>query len=53
MTSPARQALQAHHAQVAPLRMRDLFDLDPGRFEKFTLGFEDILLDFSKNRITG
>jgi glucose-6-phosphate isomerase len=53
VNSPARQALQAHHAQVAPLRMRDLFDQDPARFEKFTLSFEDILVDFSKNRITG
>ncbi len=32
--------------------MRDLFDADPGRFDKFTLRFNDILLDFSKNRIT-
>ena len=32
--------------------MRDLFAKDPNRFEKFSLRFDDILLDFSKNRIT-
>jgi glucose-6-phosphate isomerase len=32
--------------------MRDLFAQDPKRFEKFSLRFNDILLDFSKNRIT-
>ncbi|MDB5174463.1 MAG: Glucose-6-phosphate isomerase, partial [Phycisphaerales bacterium] len=31
--------------------MRDLFRQDAGRFEKFSARFEDILLDFSKNRI--
>ena len=32
--------------------MRDLFAQDPKRFDKFSLRFDDILLDFSKNRIT-
>lgn len=32
--------------------MRDLFAEDPGRFKTFTRQFDDILLDFSKNRIT-
>lgn len=32
--------------------MRDLFERDPERFERFSLRFEDILFDFSKNRIT-
>ena len=33
--------------------MRDLFDADPQRFERFSLRFRDnLLLDFSKNRIT-
>src|SRR5580658_3461527 len=44
--------LEAHHREMAPLQMRDLFRQDSGRFEKFTLRFNDILLDFSKNRIT-
>jgi glucose-6-phosphate isomerase len=51
-TSPAWQALAAHHKCIAPLHMRELFAADPQRFAKFSLQFEDILLDYSKNRIT-
>jgi len=50
--SPAWKALAAHHQTVASLEMRDLFAADPKRFETFSLRFKDILLDFSKNRIT-
>jgi glucose-6-phosphate isomerase len=32
--------------------MRDLFAQDPERFIKFSIRFRDILVDFSKNRIT-
>jgi glucose-6-phosphate isomerase len=49
---PAWKALEAHYQQVAPLQMRDQFRQDPRRFEKFSLRFDEILLDFSKNRIT-
>jgi glucose-6-phosphate isomerase len=49
---PAWKALEAHYREVEPLQMRDLFKEDPKRFEKFSLRFEDILFDFSKNRIT-
>ena len=50
--SPAWQALQKHQQQIGSQHMRDLFKQDPNRFDKFTLRFEDILFDFSKNRIT-
>ncbi|MBA3321821.1 MAG: glucose-6-phosphate isomerase, partial [Pyrinomonadaceae bacterium] len=50
--SPAWQALAAHHETLAPVHMRDLFKEDPRRFERFSLRFNDILLDYSKNRIT-
>jgi len=50
--SPAYQALQKHYAQIAPKHMRDLFQEDPSRFDKFSLRVNDILLDYSKNRIT-
>jgi glucose-6-phosphate isomerase len=46
------QQLVAHQRDVAPLHMRDLFAEDPARFDKFSLKYNDILLDFSKNRIT-
>jgi glucose-6-phosphate isomerase len=49
---PAWKSLEAHYQEVAPLQMRDLFKEDPKRFEKFSLRHEDILFDFSKNRIT-
>src|SRR5262245_32983226 len=49
---PAWKALDAHHAEIAPLPVRDLFRQDPGRFDKLHLRFNDLLLDFSKNRIT-
>lgn len=32
--------------------MKDLFNNDPERFSKFSMKFEDVLMDFSKNRIT-
>lgn len=32
--------------------MKDLFNSDAERFNKFSMSFEDILLDYSKNRIT-
>ena len=49
---PAWKALSAHWQTVRKLHMRDLFENDPLRFEKFSVKFNDILLDFSKNRIT-
>src|SRR3954447_9642627 len=49
---PAWQALTAHHAEVAPLHVRDLFRQDGERFAKFSRRFQGILLDYSKNRVT-
>jgi glucose-6-phosphate isomerase len=46
------QELSRHFAEIASVQMRDLFANDPDRFEKFSLRFDDILVDFSKNRIT-
>ena len=46
------KALQAHHGEIAGQAMRDLFAADPERFAKFSLRFEDILVDYSKNRVT-
>ncbi len=50
--SSAWVALQAHFESIALVHMRELFADDPGRFDRFTLRFKDILLDYSKNRIT-
>jgi len=37
---------------MAGRHMRQMFADDPGRFERFSLRFQDVLLDYSKNRIT-
>jgi glucose-6-phosphate isomerase len=50
--SPAWKALKDHHGKISPLHMRDLFAGDPLRFDTFSARYEDILLDYSKNRIT-
>jgi len=49
---PAYSPLQAHYNGLKDQHMRDLFAKDPERFNTFTRQFEDILVDFSKNRIT-
>src|SRR5690606_11065512 len=49
---PVCQQLKAHHAAMAATHMRDLFAADPGRFERFSLQVGELLLDYSKNRIT-
>lgn len=50
--SPAWLALQAHQPVMAAQHMRDLFAQDPQRFEKFSLRFNDILLDYSKHPVS-
>jgi glucose-6-phosphate isomerase len=50
--SPAWKNLEEHARSMANVHMRDLFSRDPKRFEKYTIGLTDILLDYSKNRIT-
>ncbi len=51
-TLPAWSALQAHFQNVSKLHLRDLFDEDKRRFDRFSLQFNDLLVDYSKNRIT-
>lgn len=48
----AWKALQQHYKQVKKHHLRDLFEEDRKRFEKFSVRFGDLLLDYSKNRIT-
>jgi len=47
------KALEVHHRELAGVHMRQLFADDPGRFEAFSLRLDSLLLDYSKNRITG
>jgi len=49
---PAWKSLQDHASATRDVQMRDLFAKDPRRAETFSLRWHDILLDYSKNRIT-
>jgi len=49
---PAWQALQSHYEEIKDEHMRDMFEQDPNRFGRFSLTLNDILFDYSKNRIS-
>lgn len=51
-SSQAWKALESHKQELASVPMRELFAQDPKRFQTFSRRFDDILFDFSKNRIT-
>ena len=44
--------LTKHKAEMANVTIKDLFSDDSERFNKFSIRFEDILLDYSKNILT-
>ncbi|AFI85349.1 glucose-6-phosphate isomerase [Methylophaga nitratireducenticrescens] len=46
------QSLDRHYSDIKYLSMREQFALDSGRFERFSIRSGDLLLDYSKNRIT-
>ncbi len=46
------QKLTEHYKQLKNINMRELFEKDKSRFDKFHIEFDDILLDYSKNIIT-
>ncbi|MEE3297974.1 MAG: glucose-6-phosphate isomerase [Planctomycetota bacterium] len=52
MRADVVEKLQAHYEKVADLHMRDLFEDDENRFAEFSCSLGDILLDYSKNRVT-
>ncbi|MEQ8338777.1 MAG: glucose-6-phosphate isomerase [Cyclobacteriaceae bacterium] len=43
--------LKSHFEKTKDIRLKDQFQKDPERFNKFSLTFKDMLVDFSKNRI--
>jgi len=45
-------ALAKHYDEIKDVHMREMFDADAERFEKYSLQINDILYDYSKNRIT-
>ncbi|MEU7427548.1 glucose-6-phosphate isomerase, partial [Streptomyces sp. NPDC040750] len=48
---PEWTALADHHAQGQP-RLRELFDTDPGRAERYVVEVGDLRIDYSKHLIT-
>ena len=49
--TPAFKKLKAHHRTISKKHLKDLFVEDKSRFKKFSIKFNDILLDYSKNNI--
>ena len=50
--SAAWRALERHAEAMAGVHLRELFAADPDRFARFSLRAGDLLLDYSKNRVT-
>jgi len=50
-TTQAYKYLTDHYIDINQQSLKELFEADPERFGKFSITLEDILLDFSKNRI--
>ena len=50
--SSAWLALQAHQSLMAQQHLRELFALDSQRFNRFSLKFNDILMDYSKHPVS-
>jgi glucose-6-phosphate isomerase len=50
--SRAWRALTEHREAVESSTMRELFAADPKRFDRFSIEVEDVLVDYSKNRVT-
>src|SRR5581483_5304337 len=50
--SPAYRALQAHYEKIRNVHLRDLFQQDPQRGERFAIDAAGLYFDYSKHRIT-
>ena len=51
MTTNAWNRLEEYHFEFEGKHMKELFAADANRFQKYSVRFEDILIDFSKNII--
>ena len=48
----AWKELENNYADVRGMNMREMFAADPDRFEKFSVSMNNMLVDYSKNRVT-
>ncbi len=53
MGTDAWNKLEEYHFEFEGMHMKDLFENDADRFQKMSLKFEDMLVDFSKNIVDG
>ncbi len=51
-TTTSWENLKSHFKTVSEKHLKDYFQEDPERFNKFSVKFEDILIDYSKNLIS-
>lgn len=51
-TTPAWKNLQQHFSEMKEVSMRNLFSTDNNRYANYSLRFDDIVFDYSKNIIT-
>jgi len=52
VAGPEWAQLAAHHEQVAEIHLRELFAQDPGRATRMLATAGDLMLDYSKHRVT-
>jgi glucose-6-phosphate isomerase len=50
-TTQAYKYLTDHYIDIVNYSLKSLFDADSQRFNKFSVRFDDILIDYSKNRV--
>lgn len=50
--SPIWQSLNQHKKDIESISLREMFESDPDRFNQFHIQFNDLLLDYSKHRIS-
>jgi len=50
--SPIWQSLNQHKKDIESISLREMFKSDPDRFNQFHIQFNDLLLDYSKHRIS-
>lgn len=46
------QAISDHASSLSAQHLRELFVADPSRFDRFSLNYDGLLLDYSKQRVT-
>ena len=52
-TTEAWRALEAHRGEIAAVSLRELFAIEPQRAQALTAHAGDLVIDFSKQRLTG